>query len=168
MIFITVGTQLPFDRLLEYFSDWQKNAGYTGKVVAQVGIGSRFTSNQVEMVETLTSEQYYQWFSQAEGVVSHAGMGSILSCLDYGKRGVFLPRQYTLNEHRNDHQLDTATAFKEKYPTLTFCADKQAFFIAMDALIDAENNTVSPISPQLNDELGRNIADYLGFKGKLK
>ncbi|MFC7367399.1 glycosyltransferase [Vreelandella zhaodongensis] len=167
MIFITVGTQLPFDRLLEYFDEWRNQVGYAGKVVAQVGEGSQFSSPTIEMFETLSSEEYYQWFCQADGVVSHAGMGSILSCLDHRKRGVFLPRQHALGEHRNDHQRDTAEAFEGKYPSLVFCTEKEAFFNALTSLVDASQSPVDSTSVETNNELGSNIATYLGLKGAL-
>ncbi len=167
MIFITVGTQLPFDRLMEYFAEWYERSEYKGKVIAQVGENSKFQNSKFEIVESLTSDQYYRWFTQADGIVSHAGMGSILSCLEYGKRGVFLPRKYALAEHRNDHQLDTANAFKEEYATLTFCSDKLAFFDAMDSLMENVGTEVLLAEPQVQSELGQNIAKYLGLKGKL-
>jgi len=167
MIFITVGTQLPFDRLLEYFEEWRTDVGYSGKVVAQIGEDSHFNSPSIEIFKTLSSEQYYHWFCQAEGIVSHTGMGSILSCLDHDKRGVFLPRQYALGEHRNDHQLDTAQAFSGKYPTLEFCADKAAFFSALNKLIDRRDPQVALVDQESSSELGDNIATYLGIKGAL-
>lgn len=165
MIFITVGTQLPFDRLLESFAEWRNSRGYSGQVVAQVGEESRFTHPEMQVVKTLSSEEYYHWFCQAQGIVSHAGMGSILSCLDHSKRGVFMPRQYALGEHRNDHQLDTAKAFNGQYPSLAFCSDKQALFTALDGLIDATTEQEPLSQPNQNSELGRRIAEYLGLKG---
>lgn len=167
MIFITVGTQLPFDRLLEYFDEWRAGVGYTGKVVAQIGEGSHFGSPSIEVFKTLSSEQYYHWFCEADGIVSHAGMGSILSCLDHNKRGVFLPRQYALGEHRNDHQLDTAQAFAGKYPTLEFCADKVAFFSALNKLLDTRTPQVATVDKVSSNELGDKISTYLGIKGAL-
>ena len=74
MIFITVGTQLPFDRMLTYIAQWLEKSGYTGNVVAQVGEESHFESDSMVIYKTLSSDQYYQLFSQAEVVVSHAGM----------------------------------------------------------------------------------------------
>ncbi|AVI62906.1 glycosyltransferase [Halomonas sp. GFAJ-1] len=166
MIFITVGTQLPFDRLLETFAEWRDTSGYIGEVVAQVGESSEFTHPHMKVFKTLSSDEYYQWFCQAQGIVSHAGMGSILSCLDHGKRGVFLPRQYALAEHRNDHQLDTAKAFTGRFPTLSFCSNKQAFFTALDELINPDAAYQLSGQKSQNNELGRHIAEHLGIKGR--
>lgn len=166
MIFITVGTQLPFDRLLETFVEWFDISGYAGEVVAQVGEESQFTHPDMKVFKTLSSDEYYQWFCQAQGVVSHAGMGGILSCLDHGKRGVFLPRQYALAEHRNDHQLDTAKAFAGQYPTLAFCLDKQAFFSALDALVSSNTARQTPGPQSQNHALGQHIVEHLGLKSR--
>lgn len=167
MIFITVGTQLPFDRLMNLFTEWQEYSGYAGDVVAQVGEGSHFTSSRIKVIDSLSSDQYYHWFSRADGVVSHAGMGSILSCLDYSKRGVFLPRKYALGEHRNDHQLDTVNAFERQYETLYFCTDKESFFNAMNVLVENIGIEVQPMVPKNESKLGKNIAAYLGLGGRL-
>lgn len=166
MIFITVGTQLPFDRLLESFAEWKASSGYSGEVIAQVGMGSHFTHPDMTIVNTLSSDEYYHWFCQAQGIVSHAGMGSILSCLEHGKRGVFMPRQYALGEHRNDHQRDTASAFAGQYPSLAFCYDKQAFFSALDVWQRQEANDCCARDKSESGVLGVNIANYLKLRGK--
>ena len=44
----------------------------------------------------------------AEMIVSHAGMGTILTALRYRKPILILPRKAGFGEHRNDHQLATA------------------------------------------------------------
>ena len=47
-------------------------------------------------------------------VISHAGMGSIITALELGKRIIVMPRRASLGEHRNDHQLATAKRFAEQ------------------------------------------------------
>ncbi|WP_339119379.1 glycosyltransferase [Halomonas sp. BMC6] len=165
MIFITVGTQLPFDRLLKHFAEWRDQRGYSGKVVAQVGEDSRFVHPDMQLFKTLSSDEYYHWFCQAQGIVSHAGMGSILSCLEHGKRGVFMPRQYSLGEHRNDHQLDTVKAFAGQYSSLYFCLDSQALFSALDQVTMEKHEAV--VNEKNGDNtLGMNIAKYLKLRGQ--
>lgn len=164
MIFVTVGTQLPFDRLLEYFSEWQDNVGYTGKVVAQVGEGSQFRNSDIEIYSMLTSEEYYHWFCQADAIVSHAGMGSILSCLDYAKPGAFLARKHALSEHRNDHQVDTVKAFCEQYPSLEFCTEKEPMLKAFDNLFINNDDNNNLDSYRGGNDLGSNLVSYLKLR----
>ena len=44
-------------------------------------------------------------------MVAHAGMGSIITALELGKRIIVMPRRAKLGEHRNDHQVATAKQF---------------------------------------------------------
>ena len=60
-------------------------------------------------------EEFQRLFARADLVVSHAGMGNIIACLEADKPLVLLPRQAKLGEHRNDHQMDTAEAFQRMY-----------------------------------------------------
>ncbi|MGP9799112.1 glycosyltransferase [Halomonas sp. 86] len=162
MIFITVGTQLPFDRLLNYFSEWQIKVGYKGEVVAQIGEDSLFISSNMKLYKKLSMDEYYLWFCRADCIVSHAGIGSVLSCLDHNKKGVFLARKCSLSEHRNDHQLDTVSAFSNQYPALKFCMEKLAFQDGLNELVNEESPQV--IQPNSNaSDLGKKISFYLGF-----
>jgi UDP-N-acetylglucosamine transferase subunit ALG13 len=47
----------------------------------------------------------------ADAIVAHAGMGTIISALEFGKPLLVMPRLASLGEHRNDHQLATAERF---------------------------------------------------------
>lgn len=105
MIFLTVGTQLPFDRLVAAVDAW---AGVSRvRVFAQTGAGS-YQPRHCEFADYLAPAQADDLFRKADLIVSHAGMGSILTALKYRKRILILPRRASLGEHRNDHQLATA------------------------------------------------------------
>ncbi len=107
MIFVTVGTQLPFDRLISAIDDWA--AGHPeAKVFAQIGPGSKLVPNHIEYAEFVSPDRADQLFQQASVIISHAGMGSILTALKYRKPIVIMPRRANLGEHRNDHQWATA------------------------------------------------------------
>ena len=57
-------------------------------------------------------------------MVSHAGMGTILTCLELGVRLLVLPRRASLRETRNEHQLATARYLKQR--NLVAVADDEA------------------------------------------
>lgn len=106
MIFVTVGTQLPFDRLVGAVSHWAaQNPAH--EVIAQTGAG-RADFPHLTCHGTLDQAMFQRHMEAAEVVVAHAGMGSILMAAEAGKPIVILPRRADLAEHRNDHQLDTA------------------------------------------------------------
>lgn len=107
MIFVTVGTQLAFDRLVGAVDAWA--SGHEERVVAQAGPdadGARWPS--IEARGHMTPKEYEAQFSAARVVVGHAGIGTILSAQRFGKPLVILPRRQALGEHRNDHQMATA------------------------------------------------------------
>ena len=110
MIFLTVGTQLPFDRLVTMVDSWAQTQ-QTKKVIAQIGNSSLRPKN-IECSAYMTAKECKACFLDSEIIVSHAGMGTILTALDLGKRLVIVPRLASMGEHRNDHQLATAEQFK--------------------------------------------------------
>jgi UDP-N-acetylglucosamine transferase subunit ALG13 len=106
MIFVTVGTQLPFDRLIGAVDVWaQHSAGQ--RVVAQTGAG-RADYAAITCHAHLDQAAFADMFKSADVVVAHAGMGSILTAAELGKPIVIMPRRADLGEHRNDHQSATA------------------------------------------------------------
>lgn len=105
MIFVTVGTQLPFPRLIEAMDNLA--ADLEEPVIAQTGPFAGEVAH-MEASENLQPSDFEQNFKAARLVVAHAGIGSILSAKRYGKPLVILPRRVAFGEHRNDHQLATA------------------------------------------------------------
>lgn len=107
MIFATVGTQLPFDRMLASLDNWAAHNPDV-PVFAQTGKSSgKF--QHLETVPNLSQVEFQDRFNQARLVVSHAGMGTILSAAEVGKPLILMPRRMKFKEHRTDHQQDTAT-----------------------------------------------------------
>jgi UDP-N-acetylglucosamine transferase subunit ALG13 len=106
MIFVTVGTELPFDRLIAVVDQW---AGTTDRsdVFAQIGDSYRRPLN-IHYKTFIEPADFARRFAAADVIVSHAGMGTILSALQFQKPIVVMPRRAALHEHRNDHQLATA------------------------------------------------------------
>jgi UDP-N-acetylglucosamine transferase subunit ALG13 len=111
MIFVTVGTDGPFDRLIATVDHW---AGETGRndVVAQVG-RTTFRPRFMQFHQFLEPPEFMQCFASATLVIAHAGMGTILSALRYEKPLLVMPRRAALGEQRNEHQLATARRLHE-------------------------------------------------------
>lgn len=109
MIFVTVGDQMPFDRLTQAVDDWAKRRGRTD-VFAQIGAAGKEPSF-ISWTRRLTPTDFQSRLAAADVVVAHAGMGTILSALVLGKRVLVFPRRGDLRETRNDHQLATARRF---------------------------------------------------------
>ena len=111
MIFVTVGTDGPFDRLIATVDRWAGENGRTD-VVAQIG-RSTLQPRFVEAHRFLDPPRFSEYFASAEFVIAHAGMGTILSALRYGKPLIVMPRRASLGEQRNEHQLATARRLQE-------------------------------------------------------
>lgn len=106
MIFVTVGTQLAFDRLIEAVDVWAgNNPGET--VFAQIGPGD-YKPKNCTFADFVPPDKANDLIRNADLIISHAGMGSILTALKYQKPILVLPRKASLGEHRNEHQLATA------------------------------------------------------------
>ena len=112
MIFVTVGTQLPFDRLVRTVDEW---AGRTGRrdVFAQVG-PSGYRPKHIEWTAFLDAEQCREKTRQSNVVIAHAGMGSIITALELGRPIIVMPRRARLGEQRNDHQMATVQHVERK------------------------------------------------------
>lgn len=109
MIFVTVGTQLPFDRLARAVDAWAGRRR-ASDVFAQIG-PTPWRPVHMQWAAFLTADECRRRTIEASVVVAHAGMGSILTALELGKPIIVMPRRADLQEHRNDHQMATARWF---------------------------------------------------------
>jgi UDP-N-acetylglucosamine transferase subunit ALG13 len=105
MIFLTIGTQLPFDRLVNSMDEIAPRLDE--KVFGQVGPAG-FRPVNMEWSAMLDHDAFEERFGGASVIVSHAGIGTILAAQKFGKPLVIMPRLARFGEHRNDHQLATA------------------------------------------------------------
>lgn len=106
MIFVTTGTQAPFNRLIRAMEDIAAEL-IEEEVIAQA-FGVDFVVRNMRVVEFLTPEEYKGIFSAARLIISHAGMGTIISALKERKQIIIVPRVAAFGEHRNEHQMATA------------------------------------------------------------
>ena len=108
MIFVTVGEQLPYDRLIRAVDSWAEKS--TLEVFAQIGRTS-FRPQNIAFKDFLSQEEYKEKFLAAHLIVAHAGMGTIISAIEFRKPLLVMPRQALLGEVRSDHQFASARRF---------------------------------------------------------
>lgn len=149
MILVTVGTQFGFDRIIRWMDQWS-GLHQSVEVVAQIGRG-KFIPQHMEWVRDIPPAQFEGLVAKCDKVVSHAGMGTIISARLAGKPVIIVPRLASLGEHRNEHQIATAARFSET-----------------DGIYVAEHPTVlythlgsgmSAAQNESNQELGRLLAN---------
>jgi UDP-N-acetylglucosamine transferase subunit ALG13 len=150
MIFATVGTQLPFDRLLTGLDSWAaRNPNL--RILAQTGVSSKPFAN-IQTVPHLGQSEFRKLIQQARLVVAHAGMGTILSAAELGKPIILMPRRAKFNEHRNDHQQDTANEMS-RLSNVTVVSDGEALHEALDAAVSCGFEISKPATAAASDEL---------------
>ena len=131
MIFVTVGSQMAFDRLINVVDLWAGKIGRTD-VFAQIG-PSDFRPRHVEWTRELKPVEFRERMLGATAIVAHAGMGTILTALEFGKPILVMPRHGDLQETRNDHQIATARQF-EKQGRVAVAYDEDSLIAKLDGL----------------------------------
>jgi len=104
VIFVTLGThEQPFPRALSIL----RGAAIGGPLLIQHGathpedVGAQATWRQ-----WMAYEEIQEAISTASAVVSHAGLGTIMTALALGRCPVVIPRLRRFREHVDDHQLE--------------------------------------------------------------
>ncbi len=152
MIFVTVGHQTPFDRLIEAIDLWAA-AHPDVEIFAQIGEGS-YEPRHVRYERWLSAERFEAVIGSASRIVSHAGIGTIMMALMADTPLLALPRRAAYGETRNDHQLGTARYFRER--NLILVVDDEADLpAAIEQLADwqPEGQIREAASPELLERL---------------
>ena len=121
MIFVTIGTQTPFDSLIKIIDNIALEINEP--IIAQV-YNSQYKAQNIQTIDFLSPKEFNDLFEKARLIISHAGMGTIITALLKCKPIIIYPRLASLGEHRNDHQIYTAMKMNElKYTYVAY--DKQ-------------------------------------------
>jgi UDP-N-acetylglucosamine transferase subunit ALG13 len=112
VIFVTVGSADPFDRLIRTVDEWAGSRSRTD-IFAQIG-RSNYKAQHIEAVQFLSPSEFRDRVRAARLIVAHAGTGSIIAALEEGKPIIVMPKWAHLGEHRNDHQVATAKRFGQR------------------------------------------------------
>ena len=158
MIFVTVGSRLPFDRLIETIDQWAA-AESREDVFAQIG-DSEYSAKQIRTAPALSPAEFRARCEQADVIIAHAGMGTILTALEFRKPIVVMPRRGNLGETRNDHQVDTAVKL-EALGYVHVAADENDLREILARIDTLSNAQVTEVEAKfdLSDALGRFIGE---------
>jgi UDP-N-acetylglucosamine transferase subunit ALG13 len=138
VIFLSVGTQLPFPRLIECVDSWaSKNDSLS--VFGQIG-DTDITPSNFEYKNFLTADEFEKYSSKCQILIAHAGMGSIMTAIKYGKPIILFPRRACFGEHRNEHQLATVKHFSH-LQNVMIANNESEIDIAYKTLIDRQIDT---------------------------
>ncbi len=114
MIFVTLGTQdKPFTRLLEAIQK-QIDAGVIkDKVIVQAGY-TKFESDDMKIYELINMDEFDKLIKECDILITHGGVGNILTGLKYNKKIIAAARLEKYGEHTNDHQLQIVDKFADE------------------------------------------------------
>jgi UDP-N-acetylglucosamine transferase subunit ALG13 len=132
MIFVTVGTnEARFDRLLHVFESSPPDE----ELVIQHG-PSPVRPPGSTCVDYLPYDELTRTMRRARVVVTHSGVGSIMTALANGKRPVVVPRLQRFGEAVDDHQLELGRRLHAA-GLVTFVERPDDVRAALDATHDA-------------------------------
>src|SRR5215831_2863263 len=101
MIFVTVGSSsIQFDRLLAAVDELE----YDEQLIVQHGASS-IRPRGAECVDFLGYDEFVELIGDARAVVTHAGVGSIITAFRSGKQPIVVPRRREFGEAVDNHQV---------------------------------------------------------------
>lgn len=113
MILILLGTQNnSFHRLLEEVEKNIEDGTIEEEVIVQAGY-TKFESKNMKIFDLMPKEALEEFQAQADLIITHGGVGSIISSIRKGKKVIAVPRMHEYDEHVNNHQIEIVQNFGE-------------------------------------------------------
>lgn len=154
MIFVCLGTQdKSFKRLLELID----SSNIDDKIIAQVGY-TDFNSPKMEIYKYLDKDKYSEYLKQADIVITHGGVGTIMEALSLNKKIIAAPRLSKYHEHQNDHQIEIINTFASKNYLLPLYENDDINEVYKKAL-----NFKPEVFNKNNDNFISKLSTYLGI-----
>lgn len=114
MIFVILGTQkFQLNRLLQQIDRYVDSGEIQDEVIAQIGHSS-YLPQHFTYHRFLDKEAFTAYIRNADLIVTHSGVGSIITAKQYQKPVIVFPRMAKYGEHVDDHQMEIANAFAVK------------------------------------------------------
>lgn len=114
MIFVTVGThERGFERLVKTVDDLVGLGKIRENVIIQTGY-TEYIPKNCDWFRFSDYENIVKLCKKSTFVLSHGGVGSIITPLELGKTVIVIPRLKKFNEHSNNHQLQIVKELERK------------------------------------------------------
>lgn len=124
MILVTLGTQdKSFVRLLKEVDRQIELGNIKDKVVVQAGF-TKYSSPNMEIFDLIDRDKFNDLMSECSLLITHGGVGSILTGLKNKKKVIAVPRLSKYDEHVNDHQIQIIERFSEMGHILSLFEDE--------------------------------------------
>ncbi len=114
MILVLLGTQNnSFHRLLEEIEKLIDEKVINEEVIVQAGY-TKYESEKMKILTLISKEELEKYQEQAELIITHGGVGSIITSIEKGKKVIAVPRLHKYSEHVNNHQKEIVELFNKK------------------------------------------------------
>lgn len=155
MIFVTIGTQEPFDRLIKVLDNIAEHLEES--VIVQT-METDYHIKNMTVYSFMPPSEYMRILNESRLIVSHAGMGTVISALMANKPIVILPRIASLGEHRNEHQLATANKLKELGYAYVANDEQELIMIIKDIL---QEDVIVPLHSKIGEYASESLINSL-------
>lgn len=113
MIFVVLGTQkFQLNRLLMKLDALIEDDKIKDEVFAQIG-SSDYIPKHYKYTRFLDRDSFEPMMENCEILITHSGVGTIVSGLNHGKPIIAYPRLAKYDEHVDDHQMEIAESFEQ-------------------------------------------------------
>lgn len=114
MILVTLGTQdKSFVRLLEAIDREIEKGNIKEEVIAQIGY-TKYESKNMRLFDFIPTDELEHLIEKCDLLITHGGVGSILSGVTKRKKVLAAPRLKKYKEHTNDHQKQITSEFHKQ------------------------------------------------------
>ena len=129
MILVILGTNdKKFTRLLKEVDRLIQIKKIREEVIVQAGFSSDYKSNNMKIFDLIENDEFTKLMKKANFIITHGGVGTILTGLTYSKKMIAIARLKKYKEHVNDHQIQLIDNFKE-----------DGYIIGIDDVSELEN-----------------------------
>lgn len=157
MIFVSLGTQdKPFNRIIDYVISLKENLKELQgeKIIIQLGQTKLLKSDNeriknlenIIIYDMLKPEKMKDIIKDSDIIITHAGVGTIMECLEMDKEIIVVPRKVENLEHVNNHQEEIA-----------FEMEKKGFLTKVDTYEELENKISMLLKDKYTNEDNKNL-----------
>lgn len=157
MIFVSLGTQdKPFNRIIDYVISLKENLKelQSEKIIIQLGQTKLLKSDNeriknlenITIYDMLKPEKMKDIIKDSDIIITHAGVGTIMECLEMDKEIIVVPRKVENLEHVNNHQEEIA-----------FEMEKKGFLTKVDKYEELENKIIMLLKDKYTNEDNKNM-----------
>lgn len=157
MIFVCIGSRdYQFNRLLKALDELVESGEVQEEIFAQIG-QSQYVPKHYAWQRYLDADTFRKHLENTDLLISHAGVGTLLSALKLGKTVIAVPRYVRFGEHIDDHQTQIADVLSGEgylYQVKDIADLGKTIVLAKEKPLSKRYNRVSHIGTLIKEFIG--------------